>query len=123
MGSWGTRLWLACVLYAATGWAQAAPGHYVVVREDAQGQLTPVHYRQVDLDAATMQARTSGPERSRAAVDASQMLASGAGWTQVVREPERIRGEFAANGRSGRIQSVAVRLAQRSFVLRIPATA
>ena len=115
---------LALALFAAVGLAQAAPGYYVVVRVDAQGQLTPVHSRRVDhLDVAVTQPRTSGTERSRAAVDASQMLASGAGWTQVVREPERIRGEFAANGRAGRIQSVAVRPQQRSFVLRIPATA
>ncbi|QSX77096.1 M64 family metallopeptidase [Agrilutibacter solisilvae] len=115
---------LALALCSVAALAQAAPGHYVVVRVDAQGRLTPVHLRAVELDAAHAHSlRPADAVRKRAAADASQLLATGAGWTQVVLSPERIRGEFAANGHAGRIQAVAVRPQYRSFVLRVPASA
>src|SRR5688572_18566525 len=97
----GMKCVLALALWCAATVVQAQPGHYVVVSVDAQCGLTPVHYRAIQLDAAHGRAVQAPQDaRKRAARDASQLLAAGTGWSQVVQAPERIRGEFAANGHS-----------------------
>lgn len=103
---------------AAPAWS--APGRYIVVSIDAQGQATPVFYREVELD----EREPASTSRVKSAVgDDDKLVASAGSWSEVAEVPRYLRGEFAANGISGRIQSHVVRNQDRVFALRIPASA
>ena len=109
---------LLAFLFAAPAWS--APGRYIVVTVDAQGQATPVFYREVELDE---RAPASAAQAKSAMGDADKLVASAGAWSEVAEVPRHLRGEFAANGVSGRISSHVAGNQDRVFALRIPASA
>jgi hypothetical protein len=98
----------------------AIPGHYVVVRIDAAGQVVPVFHRSVQLDEAPMASSQKALTLARANPD--QLTVRAGEWATVVDVPRFVRGEFAANGVDGAIESFLAPEDDRSFVLRIPAS-
>jgi len=108
---------LAAALLPAMAWA--IPGHYVVVRINAVGQAVPVFHRAVQLDQAPMAASQKALTLARANPD--QLTVRAGEWSTVVDVPRFVRGEFAANGVDGAIESFLAPEEDRSFVLRIPA--
>lgn len=111
---------LGILLSGVGGVALAAPGRYLVVEVDAQGRATPVFYRDVDIET---RAPATASQRKSAATDGDKLVASAGAWSEIAEVPRYLRGEFAENGRSGKIEPHAVRLPVRSFALRIPASA
>ncbi len=105
------------------GWscaAWSAPGHYIVVTVDAQGQVHPVYYRAVEL---AERRPASSSQLKLAQSDPEKLLATVGTWSEVAEAPRFLRGEFAKNGISGKIESYRVRATDRAFALRIPAHA
>ncbi len=103
---------------SATAWS--APGRYIVVTVDSQGQATPVFYREVELDE---RAPASEPLKRAALADPDKLVATAGAWSEVAEVPRFLRGEFAKNGISGEIESHRVLARDRAFALRIPASA
>jgi len=98
----------------------AAPGHYIVVTLDDSGKAQPVFYREVNFSGE----RSVSPHMLKSTLhDADHLFIRGEGWADVAEVPRFIRGEFAANGIDGAIKSHRVEQQERSFALRIPATA
>jgi len=94
-------------------------GHYLVVRLDAEGRPEPVFHRRVVLDGDRAVDSLGALALARANPD--QLVVEAEGWRTVVEVPRFIRGEFAANGVDGAIESRLVPDIERAFVVRIPA--
>lgn len=100
--------------------AQDVPtGHYLVVRLDAEGRPVPVFHRRVVLDGDRSVDGAGALALARANPD--QLVVEAEGWRTVVEVPRFIRGEFAANGSDGAIESRVVPDEARAFVVRVPA--
>jgi len=94
-------------------------GHYLVVRLDAEGRPEPVFHRRVALDGD--RAVDSAGALALARANPDQLVVEAEGWRTVVEVPRFIRGEFAANGVDGAIESRVAPDAERAFVVRVPA--
>ena len=112
---------LAMVLLPSMALAEGAetlPGHYVVVRLDAEGRPEPVFLRRVVLDGDRDVVGAGVLALARANPD--QLVVQAEGWSTVVDVPRFIRGEFAANGVDGAIESRIAPDHERAFVVRVP---
>jgi IgA Peptidase M64 len=108
----------AALLFSAVSFA--ASGHYIVVTIDDSGKAQPVFYRAVNFS----QERLASIAQVKAAHhDVNQLAVTGNKWREVAQVPRYIRGEFAINGKDGDIKAYQVEQKQRSFALRIPASA
>jgi hypothetical protein len=94
-------------------------GHYLVVRLDADGRPEPVFHRRVALDGDRAVASAGALALARANPD--QLVVEAEGWRTVVDVPRFVRGEFAANGVDGAIESRVAPDVERAFVVRVPA--
>lgn len=104
---------------AASPAQEAMAGHYLVVRLDADGRPEPVFHTRVALDGDRAVDHPGALALARANPDL--LVVEAEGWRTVVEVPRFVRGEFAANGVDGAIESRAAPDGERAFVVRVPA--
>ena len=98
---------------------EESSGHYLVVRLDGEGRPEPVFHRRVALEGDRAVRSPGALALARANPD--QLVVEAGDWRTVVDVPRFIRGEFAANGVDGVIESRVAPDAERAFVVRVPA--
>lgn len=117
-GSWlGSVGLAACALFAGAA-ASAAPVHYAVFEMDPAGVVSPVYYRQVEMQGSVE------PSAAQAGGDAVtyHLDRAGVDLGEFVVKLPRLRGEFARDpGHDGTIESARIDQPQtRAFALRVP---